>query len=183
MEAFQEGCALALALLFGYAAASKLPRVGVFAEEIAEYRLIAYSASRPAAWLVVSAEALAVGALILPATRPLGGLLAGGLAVVFLLAIGAALARGLHPPCGCMGSTAGEPPIGLATLVRSGMILAGALMAATASNRGLHAEAVVYAVLLLIAGSMITNSIRLLTSLWLELPGTRRELVGLDEEM
>jgi hypothetical protein len=56
-------------------------------------------------------------------------------AVVVLLAFSTVLARqlsrGLHPPCACFGSLSARP-IGASMLVRNGVLLAVALVAALA---------------------------------------------------
>ena len=124
--------ALLLLLRFGVGAilivagALKLRDPGAFATEIANYQLLPMLAPYLAAALP-AAEVL-VGAVLLVAParwrRP-AALAAAALFGMFLLAVGAAYARGINIECGCFGTGGG--PITALTVVRNlGLIAAAA---------------------------------------------------------
>lgn len=82
----------------------------------------------------VAAEVAVVGLLVVPATVRWGFVLAGVLALVFGVAIVAALMRGERGSCNCFGSS--SRPLGAGQLVRNALLitaagvgLAGALFA------------------------------------------------------
>lgn len=57
--------------------------------------------------------------------------MAAALIGVFTVLIGIRLAQGRHPPCACFGRLSGRP-IGPGTLVRNGVLIGLAVLAATA---------------------------------------------------
>ena len=86
-------------------------------------------------WLEVATGALLVGRRL-----ALGAaLLATGLALAFLGAGLSAVARGLHPLCGCFGVHSGE--LGALTLVIEGAVLACAALALRAEWRAVDGPA------------------------------------------
>jgi uncharacterized membrane protein YphA (DoxX/SURF4 family) len=120
-------CRLAVGGLFLYAAASKLPDMGKFAVDVANYRLLPAALVPATAAVVIGLELVAGLALVLgvwarPAAVALSGLLA-----VFTLGIAQALARGIDLKCGCFG---GEQAATWWTVLRDLAILAPALAVA-----------------------------------------------------
>ena len=78
---------------------------------------------------------LAVGGLLAAGVgHPWTALAAGGLIAAFTAAVGLRLARGRAVPCGCFGETSPEP-VGTDTLVRNGVLLATAALAALTGGR------------------------------------------------
>jgi putative oxidoreductase len=120
-------CRLVVGGLFLYAAATKVPDMGKFAEEVANYRLLPASLVPVTAAVVVGVEivtglALLAGVWARPAAAALSALL-----VVFTAGIAQALARGIDLRCGCFG---GEEAATWWTVVRDLAILAPALAVA-----------------------------------------------------
>ena len=116
---------LALGGVLVYAAFPKLAEAHAFAGAIARYRLLPATFNQILAvtlpWIELAAGMLLVLRLWV---RP-AALLAAGLAVIFTLAVGSALARGLDITCGCFG-TEGGARVGAWVLALDLGLLAGA---------------------------------------------------------
>lgn len=98
-------CRLLGALVFATAVAGKLAHRHELAGVVANYRLLPEPLAAPAAWMIVSLEALAVLSLASGVRLAAGAALAIGLLCVFALAIGINLARGRREiDCGCFQS-------------------------------------------------------------------------------
>jgi len=81
-------------------------------------------------------EMLAALALVAtPRWREAGSVVLGGLLLLFSVAAGSALWRGLNISCGCFTASADADPIGGWLFVRNGLLL-GALALAVAVDRG-----------------------------------------------
>ncbi|MFD1545223.1 TlpA family protein disulfide reductase [Nonomuraea guangzhouensis] len=119
----------ALIAVLLYAAVSKARDLPGFAADIAGYQLIPQRLTLAAAVAVVSAELAAAGLLTAPATRRWGALLAAVLFAAFLAAMASVLRRGLSVGCGCFGD---RDLVGPATVTRTGLLAALAVMAAVA---------------------------------------------------
>jgi len=120
----------ALALLFAAAALHKLRDPGVFRAALADYALLPAAAVAPAARLLPALELAAAAALLVPAWAVPGGLGAAALLAVYGGAIAVNLARGRRDvACGCLGPAA-EQPLSGALLIRNGVLVAAALLAA-----------------------------------------------------
>jgi len=99
---------LALALVFLYAGVSKLRDVTVFAGHVAAYQILPYAMNYLVAVTLPYIEVLA-GLLLLFNVRVRPALVAtGGMTVVFMLALGSVLLRGLEIDCGCFNPGEGE---------------------------------------------------------------------------
>lgn len=119
----------ALIAVLLYAAVSKARDLSGFAADIAGYRLIPQRLTVAAAVAVVGAELAAAGLLAAPPTRRWGALLAAALFAAFLAAMASVLRRGLSVGCGCFGDA---DLVGPATVTRTGLLAALAVMAAVA---------------------------------------------------
>lgn len=95
--------ALLVALVLGFAGATKVADPDVFALAVGNYHMLPKQALTPVAYLLPPLEIVTALALLLPAYRAAGWVLAGGLFATFVLAVGSALARGLDVSCGCFG--------------------------------------------------------------------------------
>jgi uncharacterized membrane protein YphA (DoxX/SURF4 family) len=120
-------CRLLVGGLFLYAAATKVPDMAKFAEEVANYRLLPAALVPGVAAVVIGLElvaglALVTGIAARPAAVALSGLLA-----IFTVGIAQALARGIDLRCGCFGT---EEAATWWTVVRDLAILAPALAVA-----------------------------------------------------
>jgi uncharacterized membrane protein YphA (DoxX/SURF4 family) len=82
--------------------------------------------------VVVPYIELALGALLMvQVQRPAMAWVAVVVLLAFSTVLARQLSRGLHPPCACFGSLSARP-IGASMLVRNGVLLAVALVAALA---------------------------------------------------
>lgn len=113
---------LALAAILIVSAVGKLSDLVGFAEAIGRYRFLPTSLRVPAAWSLMTMEAL-TAALLLVGQRT-GFWLAMGLFLLFAIAIGSALRRRLAIPCGCFG---GDDLISPIALLRVGLLMAASV--------------------------------------------------------
>jgi uncharacterized membrane protein YphA (DoxX/SURF4 family) len=116
-------CSLVVGGVFIYASLDKLAHPGAFAQAIHHYRLVPYPLLHPFALLLPMAEIVIGAALVLGPGRRGAALLSALLLVVFIAAIGAALARGLDISCGCFHTDGGHG-VGVGLLLRDlGLLL------------------------------------------------------------
>lgn len=110
---------LYLAWVFIYACLHKIAHPGVFALDVATYDILPLALINPVALTLPYVELLA-GVLLVVGWRSRGAALAVlGMMVVFIAALGVALAKGLDMSCGCFASQAVDhDPIGWATVLR-----------------------------------------------------------------
>ncbi len=118
---------VALGALFVWAAATKLPDMAAFAQDVANYRvvppvLVPWVASAVVGIELLAGLALIFGAMVRPAAVVLAGLLAA-----FTLFLSQALLRGIDLRCGCFG---GDERASWWTVVRDVAMLAAAAMVA-----------------------------------------------------
>jgi uncharacterized membrane protein YphA (DoxX/SURF4 family) len=118
---------LALGVVILAAALPKIADPGSFAVDIHNYRLLPAVLENVAALTLPWIELVAGVALVLNLAPKAGTLVAGGLMVVFLIAIGLAVARNLDIECGCFG-TYDASRTGWATLLRDAGFLALAVL-------------------------------------------------------
>ena len=114
---------LGLGGLFVYTGVIKLADPTAFALEIHNYQL--FPALAPVIAGSLPAVELAIGAALLAGPRPwlrAGALACAALMVVFTVAVGSAVARGINISCGCFG--AGSGPVTTATVLRDVVLLA-----------------------------------------------------------
>jgi putative oxidoreductase len=117
---------LVLGAVFLYAAATKLPDMAGFAQDLANFRLVPpglvpYGASAVVGIELVLGLALTSGLAARPAA-----LAAAGLLVVFLGALAQALLRGIDLRCGCFG---GNELASWWTVARDALLLVPAALA------------------------------------------------------
>jgi len=116
---------LALAAVFLYAAATKVPDMATFATDVANYRLVPPALVPFAAVAVVGIEVV-VGLALLSGVFARGAaLVAAGLLVVFIGGLSQALVRGIDLRCGCFG---GDEPANWWTVLRDLGLLIPALI-------------------------------------------------------
>jgi putative oxidoreductase len=95
---------VALGGVFLYAAATKLPDMGAFAETVANYRMMPAALVPAAAAAVIGIE-IAVGLLLVSGRLArAAALVSTALLAAFTVGIAQALARGIDLRCGCFGS-------------------------------------------------------------------------------
>ena len=115
---------LVLGIMFLYAAIPKISDPRQLAEDVANYQLLPEALVHAMAALLPTVE-LAVAAALLLGLAPRGAALAcAGMMVMFLVAEGLALARGIDIRCGCFG--ADSESISAGTLIRNLLLLAAA---------------------------------------------------------
>ncbi len=127
---------VALGGVFVVAGALKLRDPAGFANDIANYQLAPalaplLAAVLPSLEVVIGLALLALGA----PWRRAAALCAAGLIVMFTVAAGSALARGIDVACGCFGSAGGA--VGWTTLARDAALLAAAALVLALERRGL----------------------------------------------
>jgi putative oxidoreductase len=115
-------------LVFIYAAAGKIWNPGIFAADIDNYRLLPYLLVTLMAAVLPWVELIC--GLLLVAGRRLQGasLVVIAMNVVFILAIGSAMIRGLDITCGCFAVTAEGARIGIARLLEDIFLLSATAM-------------------------------------------------------
>jgi uncharacterized membrane protein YphA (DoxX/SURF4 family) len=128
------GARLLLAAVFITAGVLKLKDPLGFTTDIANYQLAPalaplLAAMLPSLEIVVGIALLALGA----PWRRAAALCAAGLMLVFTLAAGNAMARGLDVSCGCFGSSSGA--VGWATVLRDLALLAAAMVVVVSDRR------------------------------------------------
>ncbi len=124
----QWAAVLTLAGVFASAAWPKLLNPAGFAEDLRNYQLfpewsIVYMAS-----VVPVLEAVLVVALFVPRYRRPAALIVGAMLVLFSIAIGQALYRGIDLNCGCFGSETVAPASWKSLLRNTGLLLATLLL-------------------------------------------------------
>jgi uncharacterized membrane protein YphA (DoxX/SURF4 family) len=105
-----------LAAVFGLAGVAKLAD-----REGTRRSLRGFGLPERLAAVVAIAELVAAGLLVAPQTATAGAISALALLAAFTTAIGAALARGVRPDCGCFGR-AHSMPVGRGTLARNALL-------------------------------------------------------------
>ena len=117
---------LVLGGIFLYAGAIKIVNPAAFATGIGNYRLLAHEWLNLLAITLPWIEVIAAAVLIAGVWKRASALLIALMLVVFLVAIGQAVARNLNIDCGCFGTVAGRK-VGLMGLGEDLAMLAGAL--------------------------------------------------------
>jgi uncharacterized membrane protein YphA (DoxX/SURF4 family) len=126
---------LGLGGLFVVTGALKIADPGAFALEIHNYQLM--PALAPVLAATLPSVELAVGGALVAGTRPwvrAGALATFALMVVFTIAVGSAVLRGINISCGCFG--AGSGPVTLMTVVRDLALLAASAAVYRLAGRG-----------------------------------------------
>jgi uncharacterized membrane protein YphA (DoxX/SURF4 family) len=124
MSALAAVARLGLAGIFLYAAVTKVPDMGAFAESVANYRIVPASLVPAVAAVVVGIEIAAALALLWRAWARAAALVLAGLLAVFTVGLASTLARGIDLACGCFG---GSAPATWWTVLRDVVLLALAL--------------------------------------------------------
>jgi len=117
-------CRLALGAAFLYAAASKVPDMATFAQDLANFRLLPPALVSYAASIVVGVEVVAGLALVTGFGARAAALVAASMLVVFIGALSQALLRGIDLRCGCFS---GQENATWGTVLRDVVMLLPAL--------------------------------------------------------
>jgi uncharacterized membrane protein YphA (DoxX/SURF4 family) len=125
----------ALAAVLLWAAVPKLLDPTTFATDISNYRLVPDSWAGPLAIMLPVLELVIAGALLAGVEARGAALIAGGMLVVFSVAMGQAMARGIDLECGCFGTTT-ESAVGWDSIARNVFLIALAGMIAYAPDVG-----------------------------------------------
>ena len=121
------GCRVVLGALFLWAAATKLPDMNAFAQDLANYRILPGLLVPWAATAVVGVEMVAGLALITGFAVRAAAVVIAGLLLAFIVFLSQALLRGIDLRCGCFG---GDEPASWWTVARDLAMLAAALLVA-----------------------------------------------------
>lgn len=168
---------LALAAVFAVSGTTKLRHPRVFAAQVANYRIVPRILRRPTAAVLALAEAGCALLLVLPPTRPVGLVVAGGLVGGFLVAMSLALARGQQIPCACFGGTGDLDMVGLPSLLRAALLGVIVVTSLSARPGAVHPgvvrpEQALVAGLMLVLVFLLAETARLLPG-WFARPATR----------
>ena len=121
-------CRIGIGLAMLAAALGKIGDPASFAAQIHHYRLIPVGAENLLAIVLPWVELVAGLALVLGVHARSGAWLSAAMMIVFTLAVGAAVARGLDIECGCFG-TADASHVGGMKLAENLLFTGAALMA------------------------------------------------------
>jgi putative oxidoreductase len=121
------GCRVVLGALFLWAAATKLPDMNAFAQDLANYRLLPGVLVPWAATAVVGVEMVAGLALVTGFAVRAAAVVIAGLLLAFIAFLSQALLRGIDLRCGCFG---GDEVASWWTVARDLAMLAAALLVA-----------------------------------------------------
>lgn len=119
--------ALAVGGVFITAAVIKIADPAKFAQNIKYYHIVPDRLINAMALLLPWWELLAGFAIVVPNWRRAGAWMMIGFLVMFMLAIGSAMARGLDIDCGCFGSKSSKA--GMNTLLFDASLLAATIAA------------------------------------------------------
>ena len=115
-------CRLAVGGVFVFASLDKLAHPDAFAVAVSHYRMVPMPLLHSFASLLPMVELVAGAALILGFRVRGAALLSALMTVVFIIAIAAALFRGLDISCGCFNTDGGHG-VGLSLLLRDVVLL------------------------------------------------------------
>ncbi len=118
---------LALAALFIYASLDKIAHPAAFATAIGHYQLLPWFPAALLAAILPWLELFCGLALLFNRATAGAALLVAGMNLVFILALTAALVRGLDISCGCFSTSAAGSRVGLTRLGEDLLFFAAAL--------------------------------------------------------
>jgi hypothetical protein len=128
-------CRGMLVMVFLASAAGKARNFGGFVAAVRQLRLVPGSWPRPVARVVVAAEVVAAGLLLLPAPAALAGFgLVVVLAGVFAFVIEVSVRRGIRVPCPCFG--AASDLLNRRQLVRNALLVVVAAVGSAGLDTG-----------------------------------------------
>lgn len=120
-------CRVVLGLLFLWAAATKLPDMNAFAQDVANYRLVPGALVPFVAASVVGIEIVAGLALLTGIAARAAAVVVSALLIAFIAFLAQALLRGIDLRCGCFG---GDEVASWWTVGRDLVMLAGSVLVA-----------------------------------------------------
>ncbi|MEE2876590.1 MAG: MauE/DoxX family redox-associated membrane protein [Candidatus Neomarinimicrobiota bacterium] len=118
---------IVLGMIFIYASLEKIRDPGAFAGNIQNYQFLPYSLTNLLAILLPWVELYVGACLILGVFVDGAALLSAGMMVMFIVAIGQAIGRGLDIDCGCF-KQADSSSVGIDTIARDVVWLAMSLL-------------------------------------------------------
>jgi uncharacterized membrane protein YphA (DoxX/SURF4 family) len=110
--------------VFLYAGAIKIIDPAAFAKDIGNYRMLPHEWVNLLALTLPWVEAVSGGLLMVGIWKRTNALLIGFLLIIFMAAIGQAIARDLNIECGCFGTKGGRRT-GLVTMVQDIFLFVG----------------------------------------------------------
>jgi len=115
-------------IVFVFAAVGKIVEPELFARSILRYQLVPVSGVNLLAIFLPWIELFVGMALLLGIRTKAAALMAGGLLIVFTIAIASAWARGLNIECGCFTQSAAASAVSLQKIAENvGLIVAAAV--------------------------------------------------------
>jgi hypothetical protein len=152
---------LVLAAVLGFSGAAKLLHPRALAGQVANYRILPRATAGYAGVALAVTETGCAVLLLLPPARRAGLVIADGLIAVFLTAMSLALAGGRQIPCACFGGTGKLDNVGPASLTRTALLGAIAVMALAAPPAGMGPAQVLVAALTLVLVFLLAETARL----------------------
>lgn len=132
-----------MGVLLGWAALAKIGDIPTLANQVHLFRLVPVASENLLAMVLPWIEMVAALSLVLGIRPRAGATVASGMLVVFTVAVGLAMARGLNFECGCFG-TSDASRVGMVKLLENfGMIalaVTGTLRPAAAPRETVAAE-------------------------------------------
>ncbi len=116
-------CRIVLSGVFIYASVGKIAAPDRFADAVLAYRVIPMPLTNIVAIVLPWIELFAGLALIPNSLAKSGGLILAGLNLVFLVAAGSAMARGLDISCGCFSTASVHARVGWDLIARDLILL------------------------------------------------------------
>ncbi|MDE0837677.1 MAG: DoxX family protein [Kiritimatiellae bacterium] len=133
--------AILLGAVFAYAAWPKIADPSLFGQSIQRYALLPNRGVSLLAIYLPWVEMCAAAFVLWPRYRVAAATLIAAMLVVFLVAQGSALARGLEISCGCFSGSGAENKIGWDSLLRNACLLLIALILACKGRASARNEA------------------------------------------
>jgi uncharacterized membrane protein YphA (DoxX/SURF4 family) len=126
-------CQVAIGAVFLYAALPKIGDVGSFAKQVHNYRMVPIALENVFAMTLPWIELVAGVAMIIGIGARSGAVVSAGMMIVFIVAIGQAVARGLDIDCGCFGTT-DAAQVGVKRILEDFVFLAVAIVGSLRSR-------------------------------------------------
>jgi hypothetical protein len=152
---------LVLAAVLGFSGAIKLRHPGALARQIGNYQIIPSAMAGYAGAVLAVTETGCAVLLLLPPARRAGLVIAGSMIAVFLAAMSLSLARGRHIPCACFGGAGELDNVGPASLTRTALLGAIAVLALVTPPTAMGPAQVLVAALLLVLVFLLAETARL----------------------
>lgn len=163
---FTASAALVVSVAFAASALAKARRPRLFREQLADYGFLPYALTRMTAYAVLACEAAAAVLLLVPRLRVWAAIGACGLLGAFLTALIVVTLQRREISCGCFGGSGELDRISASSLVRTGALGMCAIAATLSGTKQERPIDVAVAGLLLVAVFILSETVRLYSTIW-----------------